>query len=100
MSMIPKGGDTIWGGLDWSPEGNCNCNVKKVKNNDTNDVDPYRVNYGRMISFGKDVAETHSSKIERIDFRVSLSLSHSLFMWSHISIIDLYLISAISSPVT
>ncbi|KAL6220945.1 hypothetical protein ACLB2K_008698 [Fragaria x ananassa] len=69
MSMIPKGGDTIWGGLDWSPEGNCNCNVKKVKNNDTNDVDPYRVNYGRMISFGKDVAETHSSKIERIDFR-------------------------------
>lgn len=75
MSMIPKGGDTIWGGLDWSPEGNCNCNVKKVKNNDTNDVDPYRVNYGRMISFGKDVAETHSSKIERIDFRVSLSLS-------------------------
>ena len=35
MSMIPKGGDTIWGGLDWSPEGYYNCTAKKHKNNDT-----------------------------------------------------------------
>lgn len=74
MSMIPKGGDTIWGGLDWSPEEYCHCDAKKLKNNDTKDAEPYGVNYGRIISFGKDVAETHSSKIERIDFRVTLSL--------------------------
>lgn len=74
MSMLPKGGDTIWGGLDWSPEENCHCNAKKGKNNDTNNAGPYGVNYGRIISFGKDVAETHSSKIERIDFRVPFCL--------------------------
>ncbi|KAK4602528.1 hypothetical protein RGQ29_011539 [Quercus rubra] len=78
MSMIPKGGDTIWGGLDWSPEGYFNCSAKKLKNNDTNTADhngkgglgsTKRVNYGRIISFGKDVAEIHSSKIEMVDFR-------------------------------
>ncbi|GJZ46967.1 phospholipid:diacylglycerol acyltransferase 1-like protein [Tanacetum coccineum] len=26
-------------------------------------------NYGRLISFGRDVAESHSSQIERVDFR-------------------------------
>lgn len=80
MSMIPKGGDTIWGGLDWSPEEGYNCTVKKLKNNDNNtsvctgDVCLAKkgsVNYGRMISFGKDVAESHSSKVERVDFRVT-----------------------------
>ncbi|KAL4652465.1 hypothetical protein ACB092_01G235200 [Castanea dentata] len=78
MSMIPKGGDTIWGGLDWSPEGYFNCSAKKLKNNDTNTADQNgkgglgstkRVNYGRIISFGKDVAEIHSSEIEMVDFR-------------------------------
>ncbi|EOY30320.1 Phospholipid:diacylglycerol acyltransferase isoform 1 [Theobroma cacao] len=78
MSMIPKGGDTIWGGLDWSPEGGSfNCSAKKLKNNGTrtghnansNLGNMKSVNYGRIISFGKDVAEAHSSKIERVDFR-------------------------------
>lgn len=84
MSMIPKGGDTIWGGLDWSPEGGYNCNAKKLKNNDTcaagqngngDLASTKNVNYGRIISFGKDVAEAHSSKFERIDFRVMLQVS-------------------------
>ncbi|KAK4365639.1 hypothetical protein RND71_013519 [Anisodus tanguticus] len=39
VSMIPKGGETIWGGLDW------------------------------MIAFGKDAAQKHSSDLKRIDFR-------------------------------
>ncbi|KAL6953866.1 Phospholipid:diacylglycerol acyltransferase 1 [Sarracenia purpurea var. burkii] len=39
MSMIPKGGDTIWGGLDWSPEEGYECIAKKIKNNDTHAVD-------------------------------------------------------------
>ncbi|KAE9601600.1 hypothetical protein Lal_00040703 [Lupinus albus] len=81
MSMIPKGGDTIWGGLDWSPEGYYNCSAKKLKSNDTyrasqNDKENLEfmknVNYGRLISFGKDVAELHSSKLERLDFRGAL----------------------------
>ncbi|MED6193005.1 Phospholipid:diacylglycerol acyltransferase 1 [Stylosanthes scabra] len=81
MSMIPKGGDTIWGGLDWSPEGYFNCSAKKQKINDTikpcqnvkEGLEPMKhVNYGRLISFGKDAAELHSSKLERMDFRGSL----------------------------
>ncbi|KAF2304068.1 hypothetical protein GH714_026835 [Hevea brasiliensis] len=81
MSMIPKGGDTIWGGLDWSPEGVYNCGAKKPKNNNTHTTVPNGkgassfmegVNYGRIVSFGKDVAELHSSKIERVDFRDSV----------------------------
>ncbi|KAI0494513.1 hypothetical protein KFK09_024651 [Dendrobium nobile] len=81
MSMLPKGGDTIWGGLDWSPEEGYECTSKKLKSNDShvyNDSDsengksqPHHINYGRIISFGKDVAEMSSSKIERIEFRVS-----------------------------
>lgn len=78
MSMIPKGGDTIWGSLDWSPEEGHECCAKKPKNNDSQTVGQNgkesvgvtgSVNYGRIISFGKDIAGTHSSKIERIDFR-------------------------------
>ncbi|XP_057977691.1 phospholipid:diacylglycerol acyltransferase 1-like [Malania oleifera] len=79
MSMIPKGGDTIWGGLDWSPEECSAPSKKKLRNND-NQIEAQNetgrmisqsktVNYGRIISFGKDVAEAHSSEIERIDFR-------------------------------
>ncbi|CAK9177107.1 unnamed protein product [Ilex paraguariensis] len=78
MSMIPKGGDAIWGDLDWSPEGDYECSAKKLKNNDTkiagqngkgSSGNATHVNYGRIISFGKDVAEMHSSKIDRVDFR-------------------------------
>ncbi|KAK4337958.1 hypothetical protein RND71_042445 [Anisodus tanguticus] len=81
MSMIPKGGETIWGGLDWSPEEGYECNEKKPKNNSTqaaesdrtrNSVNATSVKYGRIISFGKHVADFHSSEIERIDFRDAL----------------------------
>ncbi|XP_055824795.1 phospholipid:diacylglycerol acyltransferase 1-like [Solanum dulcamara] len=81
MSMIPKGGDTIWGGLDWSPEEGYECNEKKSKSNSTlaaesdrtkRSVNATRVKYGRIISFGKHVADLHSSEIERIDFRDAL----------------------------
>ncbi|XP_014510547.1 phospholipid:diacylglycerol acyltransferase 1 isoform X1 [Vigna radiata var. radiata] len=81
MSMIPKGGDTIWGSLDWSPDVSYNCSVKKRKNNDThnafqNDKESLglmkNISYGRLISFGKDIAELHSSKLERLDFRGAL----------------------------
>ena len=87
MSMIPKGGDTIWGSLDWSPEGYYNCTAKK-QNNDTqrafqieNKSFPFvkNVNYGRLISFGKDVAKLHSSKLERLDFRVIFQIYTSWY---------------------
>ncbi|KAA3468267.1 phospholipid:diacylglycerol acyltransferase 1-like [Gossypium australe] len=77
FSMIPKGGETIWGGLDWSPETETvNNSAKKGTDNSTrntggngNICDTEGVNYGRLISFSKDWAETHSSKIERVDFK-------------------------------
>ncbi|XP_058206572.1 phospholipid:diacylglycerol acyltransferase 1-like [Rhododendron vialii] len=78
MSMIPKGGDTIWGGLDWSPEEGYECVAKKMKNSDNQTAGQNgkvsldktkRLHYGRIISFGKDVADAESSKIERMDFR-------------------------------
>nr|AHA57447.1 phospholipid:diacylglycerol acyltransferases 1 [Linum usitatissimum] len=84
MSMIPKGGETIWGGLDWSPEEEYSCGTKKLKNN-THMVGENRkgglsppeiTNYGRIISFGKDAATQHSSKIARIDFRDAVKGSH------------------------
>ncbi|XWS18833.1 hypothetical protein CRYUN_Cryun32bG0079000 [Craigia yunnanensis] len=79
MSMIPRGGDTIWGGLDWSPEKGYSCGKKRERKNDTRITDQAGAksaisqtrcaNYGRIISFGKDVAEAPSSDVERIDFR-------------------------------
>lgn len=84
MSMIPKGGDTIWGGLGWSPEEGYTPAKRKERNNDTHIAHEdgsevvasqrNHVNYGRIISFGKDVAEAPASEIDRIDFRVSLSV--------------------------
>ncbi|KAI3524963.1 hypothetical protein L1887_03633 [Cichorium endivia] len=79
MSMIPKGGDTIWGGLDWSPEEGYCPGKRKPGKNDTEismqnestsqECEATRANYGRMVSFGRDVADAPSSEIERIEFR-------------------------------
>ncbi|WCJ39462.1 phospholipid:diacylglycerol acyltransferase [Euphorbia peplus] len=78
MSMIPRGGETIWGDLDWAPEENYMPGKKRQVNNGTddvkqdgneNDASQRKTNYGRMMSFGKDVAEAPSSDIERIDFK-------------------------------
>ncbi|GKB28158.1 phospholipid:diacylglycerol acyltransferase 1-like protein [Tanacetum coccineum] len=72
MSLIPKGGDTIWGTLDWAPEADHACDAKKVKKKNTQPTDDNGagfegLTYGIIISFGKDVAELHSSKVERVD---------------------------------
>jgi phospholipid:diacylglycerol acyltransferase len=89
MSMIPKGGDTIWGDLDWSPEDGFECKAKNQKINDSevskdangkNEVHPEPVKYGRIVSFGKDVAEAPSSEIEQIEFRDAVkgnNIAHS-----------------------
>ncbi|CAN4089130.1 unnamed protein product [Withania somnifera] len=79
MSMIPRGGDTIWGGLDWSPgEGYSPCKnklkdaaaqISGQQENRTTDSKAKYYSYGRMISFGKDAAEADPSDLKRIDFR-------------------------------
>lgn len=84
MSMIPKGGETIWGGIDWSPEEGYVPSKRKQKENADQlpsenenllkNPQSKNVNYGRIISFGKDVAEAPSSEIEMIDFRVRPSV--------------------------
>ncbi|XP_073310340.1 phospholipid:diacylglycerol acyltransferase 1-like isoform X1 [Primulina huaijiensis] len=79
MSMIPKGGETIWGGLDWSPEEGFVPSKRKQR---YNDIEPLvntedestkskikQPSYGRMISFGQDIADACASEIHRIDFR-------------------------------
>ncbi|XP_039018447.1 phospholipid:diacylglycerol acyltransferase 1-like isoform X2 [Hibiscus syriacus] len=43
--------------------------VPKGQNRKSNVCNTKGVNYGRLISFGKEWAETHSSKFERADFK-------------------------------
>lgn len=74
ISLMPKGGDTIWGNLDWSPE---DCDSGKRMNseigNNTGIIDLKRafqheepVRYGRIISFGKDASQLPSSQLKSL----------------------------------
>lgn len=87
MSLLLKGGETIWGGLDWSPEEDHECSLKK-KNNYDQTVDNNRTldlaifnhtNYGRLLSFGKGFADLNSSEIESADFKVTFRLFTCFF---------------------
>lgn len=83
MSMIPKGGDIIWGGVDWSPEEGYRCSRKKdekevveglteIKDSTPKDLGPHgkpMAHYGRLISFGKDCAELAAHRLERKPFK-------------------------------
>lgn len=69
LSMLPKGGATIWGDASWSPEEGYDCAAKRsdgikdetVVNESKDGVQlgshgkPF-AHYGRMVAFGKDVA--------------------------------------------
>ncbi|KAL2511162.1 putative phospholipid:diacylglycerol acyltransferase 2 [Abeliophyllum distichum] len=78
VSLIPKGGETIWGNLDWSPEEGHVCDSAKkmyqqhLHNNRKNEYNSkggtsFRVQeltkYGRMISFGKAASDLPSSQL-------------------------------------
>ncbi|XP_012076169.2 putative phospholipid:diacylglycerol acyltransferase 2 isoform X2 [Jatropha curcas] len=78
MSLLPKGGETIWGNLDWSPEEEEGCDLSKKKSlpssgNDNSSDAKKRfqvqesVNYGRIISFGKAASKLPSSQLPSFD---------------------------------
>uniref|UniRef100_A0A7N0VA29 phospholipid:diacylglycerol acyltransferase n=1 Tax=Kalanchoe fedtschenkoi TaxID=63787 RepID=A0A7N0VA29_KALFE len=74
ISLIPKGGETIWGNMDWAPEQGYQCDSRNrvrlktsVTENDTKKLggglEEFHIlddsaKYGRMISFGKDASRT------------------------------------------
>lgn len=89
VSLLPKGGETIWGDLNRSPEEENVCYSAKnkylrsfSKENDGNNTDPRRsiqvkelVKYGRLISFGKTASEIPSSQLSFVDPKVTASSS-------------------------
>lgn len=83
VSLLPKGGDAIWGNLDWSPEDGHSCDLAKkgylqtsgdtnFNNRDENRVFQVKepVKYGRIISFGKETSQISSPQLPRHDFKV------------------------------
>ncbi|XP_057956528.1 putative phospholipid:diacylglycerol acyltransferase 2 isoform X2 [Malania oleifera] len=81
ISLLPKGGETIWGNLDWSPEEPYDCVLARKKNmqpsladNSMNNSDgkvafqvKELVKYGRIISFGKTASQLASPKLHTLD---------------------------------
>lgn len=77
VSLLPKGGETVWGNLDWSPEEGYDCDSERKRhlqalsreNNTGSSVDRslFQVKnpkkYGRIISFGKEASEVLSSQL-------------------------------------
>ncbi|GJT99126.1 putative phospholipid:diacylglycerol acyltransferase 2 [Tanacetum coccineum] len=76
ISLLPKGGDAIWGDLDSSPEEGHKCDLEtkgyiqttsEENNTKHEDTTPHfqikhQTKYGRIISFGKTTSEQHSSE--------------------------------------
>ncbi|OIT36012.1 PREDICTED: putative phospholipid:diacylglycerol acyltransferase 2 [Nicotiana attenuata] len=81
VSLVPRGGETIWGDLNWSPEVENICHKSKARHlqssskesngNDTDSRRSFQVKelpkYGRMVSFGKEALELPSSQLSIID---------------------------------
>ncbi|KAM7257015.1 hypothetical protein ACFE04_012756 [Oxalis oulophora] len=83
MSLFPKGGETIWGDMDSSPEEGHDCHLVEKKlqplQNDGNSTDLLRalkiketVKYGRIISFGKAASLLPSSQLSIPDSKETL----------------------------
>ncbi|XP_024023793.1 putative phospholipid:diacylglycerol acyltransferase 2 isoform X1 [Morus notabilis] len=91
ISLLPKGGDTIWGNLDWSPEEGNSCDLDKKANaqlstgdvnfNHSDGTRGFRVKepvkYGRIISFGKAASQIPSSRLPSPDLKELLRLRSS-----------------------
>nr|XP_043631861.1 putative phospholipid:diacylglycerol acyltransferase 2 [Erigeron canadensis] len=77
ISLLPKGGEVIWGDLDSSPEDGHECdfetkgyvemnsreNISRNKDAKPQFQIKQQTNYGRIIAFGKKASEQHSSKL-------------------------------------
>lgn len=77
VSLIPKGGETFWGNLDWSPEEGHECDLEKKrylevssKENNSKSSDgkslfqvKHPTKYGRIITFGKEASALLSSQL-------------------------------------
>ncbi|XP_040993031.1 putative phospholipid:diacylglycerol acyltransferase 2 isoform X1 [Juglans microcarpa x Juglans regia] len=79
VSLLPKGGETIWGNLDWSAEEGHGFSFAKkgqasMSGNNLNNSNGRRslqlkdpVKYGRIISFGKVASQLPSSQLSTFD---------------------------------
>lgn len=88
ISLVPRGGETIWGDLNRSPEVENICYTSKARylqssskeynGNDTDAKRSFHVKelprYGRIISFGKEKLELPSSQLSIIDSKVNMTL--------------------------
>ena len=88
LSLMPKGGETIWGNLDWSPEEGFPCDLSKKRNLQSYTTDQNfnisdvnrgflmekTVKYGRIISFGKAASELPGSQLTTLDSKVPYSI--------------------------
>lgn len=77
ISLLPKGGETIWGTLDWSPEEEFECDrqqkrklkssVSENKGNNSKSRSLLQVKeptkFGRMVSFGKSASDEPSLQL-------------------------------------
>lgn len=75
LSLLPKGGETVWGNLDWSPEEGHVCDPATInyKGNNTDGIEAFQVqestNYGPIVSFQNKVShQLHSSHIFSLAF--------------------------------
>ncbi|KAL4577010.1 hypothetical protein LXL04_013111 [Taraxacum kok-saghyz] len=72
ISLLPKGGDTIWGDLDSSPEDSQPETHLTISSDKINNTKPQielkqETKYGRIVSFGKAASEQHSSNLTSHD---------------------------------
>lgn len=81
VSLLPKGGETIWGNLDRFPEEGQVCvlsksrSLKTSKSNSSSDVEgglqvKESIKYGRIVSFGKSASQLPSTEIPSFDTKV------------------------------
>ena len=95
VSLLPKGGETVWGNLDWSPEEGYNCESEEKRqlqalskeNNTRSSTDKslfqvkHHKKYGRIISFGKEASEVVSSQLptfSKVHTLTCVSYTHNL----------------------
>lgn len=93
LSMLPKGGSTIWGDVSWSPEEGYDCSTKKGAANSSEDSFVKKetedglqlgehgkpsAHYGRMVAFGKESASLSEEAIRNRRLEVKPPTNSSL----------------------